>query len=385
MCCKSGVYYKVYDRIFRNIVDVAHIYALIFILMCGNALVFGFDLFLILLAGYSVLLLQGGFVSKPYIYWIFILVCSLVLYLIYLKALTLEFPYFAHYYLWPIKACICLLVLSVSKTLHCSQLRSDSLWLLSLAGVFFLLLVNFAGYDVNGRLSFVFGPNMLYRFVVAVTLIPMLMYLVIEKRHSLNLIVLAFLFILSMITLARIGSKGGVVLLFGALFILLSFRWGWRWYAVSFIFGLLVIIMLHEYSTQEIRFINFEGIDDSIRYTFLVDFLKSIHDIPLVGYRWDDFSVHATPGFQYPHNFVIELIYYFGISGGMLLLIILMSLRTMKLQMLSSFSRGMMSLNVILICIFVILLISSLFSGDMSDNFVLASLAMYGAVSWKLR
>ena len=369
--------------ILKDIADVVHIYALIFILMCGNAFVFGLDLFLILFVFYTLILLHGGAVSKSRSSWLALLVFIFILYLVSCKAIGLELPYFDYYYLWPIKASLCLFVLNISNRLLTRQISEGVFPLLSIAGIVFLVLVNVAGYMVDGRLSFVFGPNMLYRFVVAVTLIPLVMFIVIKNRSVLYCAILVFLLALNILTLSRIGSKGGVVVFLSALYILLVFKYGWRWYIFSIFFAASAIFSLRDYSLLDIRFINFQGLQESIRYTFLMDFIQNISDVPLLGYNWLDFSVHSTPGFQYPHNSILELIFYFGVFGVVLTLVVLAALYAAMVFMKRAYIEGVMQFQIVLVCLFIVLFISSLFSGDMSDNFVFISLAMHGVFLWK--
>jgi len=131
------------------------------------------------------------------------------------------------------------------------------------------------------------------------------------------------------------------------------------------------------------RMFSFSGALENIRVTFLIDFFYNIHSLPVYGYYWTDFLQYSTHGFAYPHNLFAELLYYFGAFGFFL------SLLVMYVAFLSvkAFNRNIRlklnSIDNIYIILFLTLLISSLFSGDLSDNFTVISLAVYGFFNFR--
>ena len=230
------------------------------------------------------------------------------------------------------------------KSLNLSKINLSFYFFIPLL-IFISLSFMFGSYE-GGRLSFVFGPNMLYR-VFCVTLL----FLVFLSKSKIKQIILYSSLALS---INIIGSKGGLVILLLNLIrtkILLSF--------IVF----LLFIVFFDYSN--FRIFNFSNIETGHRLNFLLD--TSWHNI--FGNSYVGFLSFYNSSFQHPHNIILELFFYYGIFSIPLVLLLLISFfRVMFLNYINKY--------LIFALPFFVFFLGAMFSGDITDNYVVLSLSI---------
>ena len=374
--------------------NVILINLLVLISLVGNALLLDWDLFsLILFFVIFFISISTGSINirTTYTNSVLTVFLSLVLVLIFYKSFYLKIPYFEYYFLWPIKTLLLVFLLYLISSKRAEGFTkvsgSNSFFMFISMTVFsFLLLVLFLGHKVDGRLSFVFGPNMLYRFVAVLFFLFFISFLVVKKRLFMKVPVFMILTAIVIFVLYEIGSRGGVIVVGLILALLLTIKLG---RGRMLLLGGLTFVGCFLFNCGDVgslgRIAEFKNLEDSARGIFIKEFLTHIvFSLNVWGEDWNYFYPYVLTGFMYPHNLFIELVLFYGILGWIMLFTILLSLyRGVRILKVGIHQR-VLSLDSVYVLVFLTLLISSMFSGDLSDNFGVLAFAIYGVRQWRL-
>jgi len=299
-----------------------------------------------------------------------------LLFLLFFRSIFLEIPYVI-YSLWPVKALVLIfLILYLRQKWYFELNTSFTNYILLIFLIFVALMLVFGG-ESDGRYSFVFGPNVLYRVLIffAITSIVLIRDDHKSKFYSV-FIELSIIFVLATL-LAMIGSRGGIVV-FMLIYAIISLKLMRKSRTVLLALILIPLSMfLLIFVLDGSRVLYFTGLEQNLRFLFIYDFLSLIPDMPLQGFTWSDFVPYARYGFVYPHNMVLELLFYYGILGVVVLTVVLLSMRPMMILLLRE--NGDVYSKIIAAAFF-IFLFSSLLSGDLTDNFPVVAIALYSII-----
>jgi len=351
-----------------------------FIAFTGNALVFSFPLLPILLCIAAIFMWgQESFINHKTIN--IFLILSLILLYFCIKNIH-EGPrnYDKYYFLWPIY--VIFFTIFVAKINLFSRFEPPMMLTFIIGLVFLFGTINGVA-QASGGHKFIFGANMLYRIFLFISILGMI--------YSNNLMTkLAFLFI-GIYGAYVGGSRMGLLLAMGfySLFFLTPYENGnfsskkRIRISIAFLIFLIValinldeIIVLFNFLTETggllAGYLSYSG---SIfhRLNFLTTFLD----------YWSLFGAKASvyefyyfrSFFQYPHNFIAELIFYYGIFGVLLSLIIVLEyikvfFRFLKRIRISTFEVA-----------YLVIFPSTLASGDIVDGLLVILFAIPSFIS----
>ncbi len=358
----------------------------------GNADVFGIDFFsamVALVSAYFVTFYQKinlqGFNSKhSRLSWAIFLFFFAVLIFVFFKSTVLQIPYI-NYFIWPIKVVFLFVFLVVIRD-NWKEASPKAFFVYTAMGsIAFVTGMLLFGDSEDGRVTFIFGPNVLYRVLIffILTLIVVLTLFKIKGRLKViySLVLLLILFYL----LSLVGSRGGVIILVAVLSLtfLIKYFFNVRNFLLLLIIAPMLFLSLLDLFESS-RVFSFEGIGQNIRIVFFMEFLNNISLIPVFGYSWQDFLKYAVYGFSYPHNSFVELVYYYGVLGWLMVFFVsyvaILAIRFFVKRTINS--RNL--IEYIYILLFLIVLFSSFASGDLTDNFTIISFALYGFFNWQI-
>lgn len=341
---------------------------LVIVTYSGNASLFGFPLFclgFLFFLFLFVFLTRDSVLQTPIDAIVSILITvSLVFATI--KNADLRILYTDNFWVWPIFCLVAFIQYRLINNAK-SYVGNKSLVIFVLFFFTFTFLALLFGKEVNGRHSFLFGPNNLYRIELTLYFLSFLYFnsnrSALTKRVRVPLQTLAFALVTYM--LIKIGSRGGVVI-----FILFFFIYYFSLKSsllFSMIGASLVVYLTDKLEGLRLFDFSFEG---NARYMFIKSFLE-ITD-PVVGSTYTDFDFAWYGHYLYPHNILLELYMYYGFTGLLLSVLLIISV------IISSFgiyqSRKLMRFDNIYHVIFFIVFTGSLFSGDLTDNFIVISM-----------
>jgi hypothetical protein len=346
------------------------------VLFSGNALVF--DFFPVYL-GVIPLLVFSCYTLK--IYSIYISLNSFIVFL-----LTV-FPFFyisvylldhnMHYGFWPIYSLVTFIgVAVVHKAIDLNRVDAG---LLSIVFFFITaLLMLGAGLNIeDGRGMFVFGPNILYRIFACGGIMLLFWSRNFRYKKTLSIFVLMYFLLGMYIT----NSRGAFIVLPVILLACLHFT-----YNQLKVYLLLVLLFLVVAGGVCINFY----IDNTNYGSRLLSFSYSdnIRFAPWL-YLMDNFWVAITrfefsyqffydnfvelPGFQYPHNIILEFLFYYELLGLCMIAFILMLFSYSFIMVF----RMQFDFSVTLFYISLVIFGGAMLSGDLSDNFPALSLVLY--------
>ena len=264
------------------------------------------------------------------------------------------------YELWPLKV-----LLSIGPVLWISNFGFNkvNINLFYLFNIFLIII----GDVEDGRLYSLFGPNMLYRLFCFQALF--VFYEVLSNRQS--LITRMLIFCIALYGIMLTGSVGGlVVFVFGFAFIsytVLSIN------KLVWLSGVLTVLSVSIYSIVPLEDIGsvarllykVENLSNASRYYMWSDLIGI--KLKFFGYAHENLSNYWEYGFMYPHNIFLELYIFYGVSGVVLCSLIFLSLLFLKQFLL---------INPIMGIFVLVWLLSSLLSGDLSDNFAVITLSV---------
>lgn len=321
--------------------------------LAGNAQIGGFDIFLCLAVPVAVILVlqdTGGTVRA----------FSLLGFMAFLpfafllnQALAVDIPYFELYWLWPIKAALLAFMLLRQRGVSW-PLEND----LMLAGLTTLLLATSS--IEEGRLISFFGPNMLYRFFGASFILMLVRaHFLTGGRLTLAMSIAA----ISVVGMLLTGSVGALGVLIAAFYFARSSLLRLIKTFFGFFVGVAALAAL--YYVRDFLSTNIMGrieskLDNIDRDERLNTWLGIWHQDPgLFGEPYSRYMFLWTDRIPYPHNFIMELYAFYGWFGFAIALFTLFSFISARK------TRYYMYFPL------VVILIGSLFSGDLSDNFAI--------------
>jgi hypothetical protein len=229
---------------------------------------------------------------------------------------------------------------------------SSFLFLLLVFLVFLVLTANFE----NGRLTGVFGPNMLYRFFA----VGMFLFFLFSK--------LSFYKVSSFFSMVAMLMTGSATVNVYLSLLIYNFLKNGRYFILT-IFFLLPFIFYFGAFLERLTIVqrviykleNLESIDRFLGWRYIMetsDFVGTNN--------FYDYYVIWSEGFMYPHNIFVETIAYYGVFGWILVMSCIFSVWLFFSQKRTAISY-----------IFMVVFIASLFSGDLSDNYAVYVLSFY--------
>jgi O-antigen ligase len=334
-------------------------------MVIGNARLFGYDVgVFLLLALCLVASLLVRFRLSPHMAIVLMVSLLSSIFVAYL-AYTKSFDYHAAYFLWPIKVFLALYLLIVCNGFD-EPSWAKRFWQILLFG--FLLLAIIYGTKEYERLSFVFGPNMLYRFAAASIGVSILAFSSGKMRS-------AFGVLLGLWVVLETGSRGGIVAVVavGLVFLFVS---GNRKHLVSLLIVSFIALNFIEFGVTEFRSIELlrgqTGVGEGIRAEFWLFAVK--HFPPALGHTYSDFSMFGTYSFAYPHNVIVELYFFFGLVGFLIAIAFVLGMAVLIRELV----RGEPCPVIFVFAI--VFAAGACFSGDLSDNYLIVSVSLYSLI-----
>lgn len=336
---------------------------LLFLLVfSGNGTLLGIELFFIFFFVAMILVLIYGNtnIGKKNL----IIFLSMFALLIISFPISIQVDYSDSYILWPVKALLLLIYVSFAKKVSFGK------YFLFFLGLFLLFILPFVEFSDSGRMSAIFGPNILYRIFAFSFCYSVLAFY--DKSITANFFsksLCLIIFLGSSLGIAYAGSVGGIVTIiilimffsprksgyFSSVFVLTL------WYFSEFIFRLfdINILLIQRLLSKS------ESITESARFVGWSD-LISLSKFPYIT-PYETFTSVWSYGFYYPHNIFLELFLFFGLFGALLAVFLIRAL-------LACLKRKDSNDNFIKL-LFLVIFTGSLFSGELSDNYAVVSLA----------
>ncbi|MCK0070288.1 hypothetical protein [Kordiimonas laminariae] len=335
---------------------------LILVAFIGNAQILGIDLVSFLLVPLFFISIPKDGTLKRHTLLPFCLFTILMMLLI-TQTILSDIP-IQNYYLWPIKAFFIAMIIAFSDELNWPIGNSMMLF----AGCIALIAI---GTVIDGRLYSVFGPNMLYRFFGLLLFLSA--GLLINSNHTKKILAVTFLGFATFGSILT-GSVGAfAIILAVCLFVVTKMPKSFSIalgclsiicvLTVSFYADRLAIMTssLTVYNRILYKILNIEA---NTRLNGWNEILNK--EISFLGFDYYDFSGIWELGYQYPHNIAIELYAFYGITGILTLLILLLgTFKTLK----QSITNNFIAIS------FIVILIGSLFSGELSDNYAVVGMS----------
>lgn len=337
---------------------------LLFLLVfSGNGTVLGIELFFVFFSGAVILVLIYGNtnIGKKN------LIIFLPMFALFIISfpISIEVDYSDSYILWPVKALLLLTYVAFVKKVSFGR------YFLFFLSLFLLFILPFIEFSDSGRMYAIFGPNILYR-IFAFSLCYSILALY-DKSITANFFSKSLCLIIfsgSALGIAFAGSVGGIVTIIVLIMFFSPRKFGYfssvfvltMWYFSEFIFGLfdINILLLNRLLSKS------ASITESSRFVGWSD-LISLSNFPYFT-SYEAFSSVWTYEFYYPHNIFLELFLFFGLFGALLAFFLIRAL-------IASFKRKDGSVNNFIKLLFLVTFTGSLFSGELSDNFAVISLA----------
>ena len=271
---------------------------------------------------------------------------------------SLQVPELQNYCLWPIKAFLVVILLVAN-----GSLVTKEQYLCIFA---FALLLYITSNDEGGRAYGLFGPNMLYRFYGVLFIFTIYLYTCrLDKSY-----LLAAGLAISVVGILSTGSAGGILTLIVCSTVFINFRLrylmvgiislffiylGWDWINNITVVERIVSKLNSGLFTESVRINGILTITSG-------DFSFFGHPYSYYNHIWEDLYV-------YPHNIFAELYAFFGVSGVVVIIILISALITSIFNVRER-KAGIFDL------IFIALLPGTIVSGDLSDNYGLIGMGM---------
>lgn len=359
-------------------------WVLLLLCMSGNASVLGIDVFSVIFS-VSLLVFVALFdwkyapnVHEPYVFWLLIVVLGLIQ----ARAFFLGFEYNGDYSFWPLKALFLFLFLYLfatkEKFYQINFLKAQHSMML-FGSMLIMLSMVLGGHIQDGRLSFIWGPNMLYRIVDFLLILSLAGTFLVRTTSA--YVFCAALWVLGIYTLSVIGSRGGMVALFGALALFVIVAKRSKVFVVAIILSGFLVFMGIQTASQFVelpRFVSFGSEEEALRQVFRNYFFSIISQTFFsFGFQYSDFSPFSSFGFEYPHNIFIELIFYYGTFGWIASILLIWSAAKSLYVMSWAIRDGRSQVLVLLISIYWVFFLGVQMSGDLTDNFPVISIGFY--------
>lgn len=283
------------------------------------------------------------------------------------------------YYFWPLYMFISILSLMIID-----KLSQKSFFDLRLFIVFFVLVSTFlmigaSQHKIDGRGAFIFGPNVLYRIFAISSLLFLL--LGVKKSSFRKIIIIITSISMFLVGVVVTSSRGSLILI--PILLLASLhlyfdKVGCKvlgYLGLIFLLALLLIMFFVGTVDFDSRLLLF-NLDDNIRYVPWVFLFEE--PLQVIGrfdfsyiYFYSNFAVF--PGFQYPHNILLEFFYYYELIGVFFIFFLFL----MFFKSFASSLKLKFNFQVVVFYVATILLVGGMFSGDLTDNFSCIALMLY--------
>ncbi|MCP5395642.1 MAG: hypothetical protein H6918_02720 [Sphingomonadaceae bacterium] len=333
--------------------------------LAGNATLAGFDIFLILAVpvGLVIFLRDPRLDSGGGGFGLWLALLALVP--LAMRAPEIGIPYFELYWLWPWKAALLAILL-----LREGEARWPFANDLLLAG-FTLLLLASARIE-EGRMVSLFGPNMLYRFFGTGFIIALLRLGSVSGWQARFALGFAGLSAAAMVLTGSVGALGVFA---AALYFARESLWRMLRSAGAILLAAgVAMLVLNWQAVVDSNLISrvLYKIDNLDRDDRLVGWSKLAGSDPgWAGLDYRDLAFAWTARSPYPHNLPLELYVFHGLFGLLLAALVL-----------ASFWFARRTRWVFYFPLLVIL-IGSLFSGDLSDNFAVLAFPVVMAAQYR--
>lgn len=346
----------------------------------GNALLAGVPLMPFLLVLVSIIFYKQEPVIDSFNIYIFLILSILLIYF-FSKNLYEPRIYDPFYFLWPIYL--------IFFTSFCAKKNLFNYFnpplFLSFFLIIFFLIGSYIFKDEAGRAYFIFGANVLYRLFLFLSLIHII--------NSKNTYIKIVFLIIGIVGVIFTGSRMGLLLatiFFSTYFLspyvngIFSKRILLRFFILIPILSFVIVINLNYLqSIFEIlgqsegllsRILLLSGGSVSIRIDFLSSFIEYWSFFGTKSQIFDFFYFREY--FPYPHNFIAEMIFYYGFFGVIISMIILFEyiktfVRFIKKDRLSPIEVA-----------FLVILPSTLASGDIVDGLLVLFYCIPSFLKW---
>lgn len=364
-----------------GIAQVGFVLLTMMLLFAGNGKVFGIELYwpiwILAFAWRIVWNRQSRRMADGNLAWWLAVLISFGI----VSALARTFHY--QYYWWFIK--VPLTALAVEEMLDWTELGVSKHQLRSWApyisfAVFGSLFAAPVFAIAQYRGGFIFGPNVLYRVlaVCIVTLIALEHHrygkTVFHRRALLHYALLLFL----TIAMIRTGSRGATLELAVIAMVLVKSKGRFsrrpvlKTVAFAFVVGLLVLVAYLFGPGRSLTFQDAGGTSISGRIAVYVAFADRFPELAL-SFGLSSMEYTQAYGLIYPHNLLMELVFYFGTVGLLLALTVLFA----GLSYLIRFFRLDLDTRFAVAFVFLLVIgVGSMLSGNLEDNYTIFSLLL---------
>jgi hypothetical protein len=356
--------------------------SLFWLFFSGDASFFGLKIFFFSLIIFALLFNTDCLCKVKFGYY------NLIVFLIFFMLIYVLIYKLSHfdlgYYIWPFQVVVSFCMLSYVYVLLEKQFNNSSLYVgLYYSSIMLILFFTFGSllFSESGRSDFIFGPNIHYRLSSFLYVLLLFTLVKLDKGR------LAFLFVtlIFAIYVLSTGSRAALVVMPIMLLALahaingkLSIKA--LYIALLLVFFLVVLGITFDISLAE-RLLNFDFENNNSLYLRLRPWYSFFNDLTgyifSFGISYNDFySDFGDPQFPYPHNIFLELIFFFGIFGGVISFFII---KEVVVSFIKLFSLDFSDFEVPIVYFLLIFLVGASFSGDLTDNFTLISLALLTA------
>jgi hypothetical protein len=266
------------------------------------------------------------------------------------------------YFLWPIELVLLTIGLIVHTQIKFNRKKSDLT-----VSILLLLVFIFGGFlnlDEDGRANFIFGSNVLYRIYIFLAC-----YIFFHDQSKSWIKYLSI--ILGLFGVFITQSVGGyvVILVISIVFIYKYLRI-YKFLFLSLIGAFLTLVIYFAESIL-LAFELYSRIT-SVKLDSTNERLNAIINIPFdlnfFGNNYYEYQrVYYSEGFQYPHNIILELSYYYGFLGIIFSIILINTFMDTYMRVLINYKK-MNDLQLTFVFSFLIISIGAMFSGDIVDN-----------------
>ena len=351
-----------------------------FIAFTGNALLMEIPLMPFLLLFVSIILYkQESLIDRNN----FLTLLLLTILFVYFFSKNLNEPriYDPLYLLWPIYLMF-FLCLCGKKNLF-ESFHPPLIY--SLLLIMFFLIGSYIFKDASGRAYFIFVANVLYRLFLFLSLVQII--------HSNNFFTKVAFFIIGLMGVFFTGSRMGLLLaivLFSLYFLSPYINGVFSKKAMIRLGSLIpIIIFIALYNLDQItsiysilsqseglisRLLLLSGGSISIRIQFLSSFIEHLSFFGAHSQIFEFFYFREY--FPYPHNIIAELILYYGFFGLIISLIILFEYAKTFLKFIKKIKLSPIEIA------FLVILPSSLASGDIVDGLLVLFFSISSFLSW---
>jgi hypothetical protein len=239
----------------------------------------------------------------------------------YINAMSLEY-FKGVYAFWPFNCLICLVFLFFFYEFKNSSFFNVTIFSVCFFIITSILMIGAFFIKVDGRGSFIFGPNVLYRIFACGGIVLLLIFA--NSKTKVKILISSFVVLYFLLGIYVTDSRGDLVTLPFLLLACIHFiRDRLQLTEIILIGGLVLVFMSVVYMfLPEMLFSRFTNstLEGSSRYTAWIYLIENF--IEVVGrfefsYLYFYNNLAVLPGFQYPHNIFLEFLYMYELIGLM--------------------------------------------------------------------